>query len=176
MLHQGNTLLRAPEQVDTEMLTALRNNLDVQTLLLATPKPNTEQRTRDWLHRRLDDPQGVFFVICDKLSNRGVGFVQVTQIELLHRRGELGLCVEPASQGKGHATVALHLLESYLQNVFHLQKLTLHVLASNEKAINFYQKLNYLSVGMLKQHFYHKQTFHDVLVMEKLFSSAEILP
>jgi RimJ/RimL family protein N-acetyltransferase len=176
MLHQGNTLLRAPEPADIEMLTALRNDLDVQTLLMATPKPNTEQRTRDWLYRRLDDPQGVFFIISDQLSNCGVGFVQVTHIELLHRRGELGLCITPAAQGKGHATAALSLLESYLQNVFNLRKLTLNVLASNEKAVSFYRKLNYLTVGILRQHFYQKQTFHDVLVMEKLFFLPEILP
>ncbi|MBC8123825.1 MAG: GNAT family N-acetyltransferase [Gemmatimonadaceae bacterium] len=156
------------------MLTALRNDIDLQALLLAVPKPNTEQRTRDWLNRRLDDPQGVFFIICDRSSNRGVGFIQVVHIELLHRRGELGLCIEPSEQGKGYATAALGLIERYLQDVFDLRKLTLNVLASNENAIGFYRGINYSTVGTLKQHFYYKQTFHDVLVMEKLFFAADV--
>lgn len=167
MLTGDAILLRQFIEGDIELLTSLRNNIELQEMLMAAPRPNSPQRVVEWLSRRLNDPQAVFFVIAQKADNHPIGYVQVTQIDFIHGLGELGVCLEKESQGLGFGAEVLDLLERYLSDVFHLRKLTLKVLLSNARAISLYTKAGFKKVGVYAKHHYYRQDYHDVLLMEK---------
>jgi RimJ/RimL family protein N-acetyltransferase len=167
MLQRSTTILRAPEPSDLEFLRGLRNDADLQFLLAARPRANSEQRVRDWLARHLDDPQTLFFIIADA-SRAPCGYIQLTHIDPIDRHGRLGICLAPAAQGRGHATDALALLEGYARDTFGVRKVVLSVLSTNARAIAFYQANGYLSVGVHKRHVFLKGDFNDLCLMEKL--------
>jgi RimJ/RimL family protein N-acetyltransferase len=166
MLQTHKTLLRMPAYRDKDLLLAMRNDLDSQSLLMSRAKPNTLDKVDAWLNKRLSDEHGIFFIIADLESDRCVGFVQLVNIDFISQRGDLGISIDREQQGIGYGKDALSLLESYARKIFNLRKVNLQVLSNNQKAINFYRKVGYRDVGILQEHFYINNEFHDVLLME----------
>jgi diamine N-acetyltransferase len=164
--------LRAPEARDHEVLGALRNDVVVQRLLMARPRPNSAARVQGWLARVGDDPAAVLFVIADAATDEAAGFVQVIGIDLVDGVGSLGIAVAPAFQGHGLGREALALVERYVRDVFRLRKLVLQVLAGNEGAVALYRSAGWSAVGTHRAHFYAAGEYHDVLVMERFLPPA----
>ena len=173
MLQTEKTMLRLPTDGDLPRLTDWRNDIALQVSLMAVPRPNSPERVRAWLARRLEDEHGVFFIVADRQTNLAVGFVQALNLDFVHGRGELGICLCPQAQGKGFAAEALWLLERYLVDRFRLRKLTLSVLANNERARRFYLREQFTESGLLHKHFYAEGAYHDVVVMEKFLPHSE---
>jgi diamine N-acetyltransferase len=160
--------LRQPEDSDLDLLVSMRNNLDLQTMLMSLPRASNTQRVRDWLNNHLSNPQSVFFMIAEATTNVSCGYIQITNIDFVHRHGELGICVDLSFQGKGYGKKSICLLEKYVQEIFNLRKITLKVLEKNCTAIHLYEMLSYQKIGMYKEHFYHQGSWHNTVVMEKL--------
>ena len=169
MLKGTGTVLRPWREGDLEFLAGLRNDVELQAQLMTQPRPNSLSRVREWLQLRSGQEDSLFFVIADAAGNEPVGYVQVQNLRLLHRTGELGICLAPAAQGRGHGREALALLEKYLQDTFALRKLVLQVLDDNAGAIRFYERHGFTPVGRLGNHFYLNGVYCDVRIMEKLF-------
>ena len=160
--------LRQPEDSDLELLVSMRNNLSLQAMLMSLPRASNTQRVRDWLNNHLSNPQSVFFIIAETNTNLPCGYIQVTNIDFVHRHGELGICIDPFYQGKGYGKQAITLLEKYIQEVFNLRKLTLKVLEKNFAAVHLYEIFAYQKIGVHKEHFYHQGSWNNTVLMEKL--------
>lgn len=167
MLHGNGVTLREWRESDLEALAALRNDVGLQTLLMAQAKPNSVDRVRAWLTDRSNRSDMVFFVIADAAEDAVLGYLQVVEINSFQGHGDLGICLSPTAHGRDLAREACMLLEQYLREILSLRKLTLKVLADNARAIAFYRKHGYRDVGMLKQHFRSGETYCDVLIMER---------
>lgn len=167
MLIGNSVTLRAPQHRDEKFLFKLRNDFQSQSLLLALPRANSVRRVSEWVHGMLSDKHSVFFIVATR-SGAPAGFVQVRNMDFVHRTGDLGIYVSPAARGRGVAAEALQLLEAYVVDTFDLRKMVLRVLAANKRAIAFYRRSGYSLVGTHRQHFYQAREFHDVAVMEKL--------
>jgi RimJ/RimL family protein N-acetyltransferase len=63
MISGTTTVLREVREEDSELLGAIRNDLEVQRLLLARPRPNSPKQVSDWIDRLGTDPRAVLFVI-----------------------------------------------------------------------------------------------------------------
>ncbi len=114
----------------------------------------------------------MFFVVARREDDTALGFVQVLGLDLVSGVGELGICLAPEAQGRGIGAEAMGLLESYLAGVFRLRKLTLKVLAGNDRAVRFYRRLGFEGVGTHRAHHYQGGRYHDVAVMEKFLEGA----
>lgn len=167
---KAGTALRAPEAGDVRFLRALRNDVALQTQLLSLPRPNSDDRVREWIGSLARDEASLFFIIHSVAEAAPVGFIQVREMHLVHRRGVLGICLAEAVRGKGHGSAAIGMVEDYARRVFGLRKLTLQVLASNTGAVRLYEKLGYTTVGVLRGHFMNDGVFHDVTLMEKFLA------
>ncbi len=161
-------MLRETREGDLPMLSGVRNDVALQLALMATPRPNTAERVEEWIKRRVNDPAGAFFVVALPDGAQPIGFVQLVNIEAVHQHADLGICLLPEHQGGGRAMEALRLLERYASSTLALRKFVLRVLASNARAIAFYEKSGYRHVGILRAHHFQGDDFHDVLLMEKL--------
>jgi diamine N-acetyltransferase len=167
MLTGSKARLRSPREDDKNFLVGLRNDVPLQMLLMALPRANSSSRVDEWVARLTDDPASLFFVVADKETDKAVGYIQLTKMDFVHGHGELGICLGEENRGRGYAADALALLERHARSVFNIRKIVLYCLASNERAIGFYKKTGYESVGILKEHFYQEGAFRDVLIMEK---------
>lgn len=168
MVTGEKVVLRAWLASDLPALQRMRNDLRLQRQLMTQPKGNSPDQVKDWLTARTKSPDGLFLVIACKSSDEAAGYVQIVGMDFVNGLGKLGICIEPAFQGKGYGGEALSLLESYLRDVFHLRKLTLEVLAENDAAIRMYTKHEYREVGCLRAHFFTGGGYSDVIIMEKL--------
>jgi diamine N-acetyltransferase len=165
--------LRQPEDSDLDLLVSIRNNFSLQAMLMSLPRASNTQRVRDWLNNHLSNSQSVFFVIAETNTNIPCGYIQITNINFIHRNGELGICIDPYFQGKGYGKQAIYLLEKYIQEVFDLYKITLKVLENNHAAIRLYETLAYQKIGVYKEHFYHQGHWHNTVAMEKLLRQVK---
>lgn len=173
MLKGTAILLREPLEEDVARLVEWRNDVSLQTQLLAIARPNTPARVREWLSRRLEDPAAAFFIIADRETGTAQGYIQALRLDFTHGTGELGICLQPSAQGKGFAAEAMALFESYLRDRFRLRKLILQVLTDNTRASRFYDKHGYRCVGQLEKNFYADGDWHDVAIMEKFLCPRE---
>jgi RimJ/RimL family protein N-acetyltransferase len=161
-------LLRAYRQEDFSSLASLRQNTELQHLLLAYPQAEcTAVDVEQWLERRSKDPAGFFAVIAEN-EDQPIGFAQISAIHHKGRYGYGGLALLPDYQGKGYGQKALALLENQAREL-NLRKLLLEIRADNAKAVSLYQRSGYQTVGHLKQHYYDGSQFYDAIIMEKLF-------
>ncbi len=159
--------LRPAKTADLPLLSALRNDVDLQLALMAVPRPNSRAHVKAWITRRTNDPQGAFFVLAWARDNQAIGFVQLTRIETLHRRAELGICLAEEARGSGAAREAMALLETYARAALGLRKLVLQVRADNRRAIALYNRCGFRRVGTLAAHHYAGGRLHNVQIMEK---------
>lgn len=167
MLRGQQVVLRAPQEDDLPLLAELRNDVELQTLLMSVARPNSTARVREWLEQRGSDPHGLFFVVARRASGAACGFIQALRIDALHGHAWLGVCLARDAQGGGLGGEALALLEDYLVDRFRLRKVMLEALAANRRAIEFYRRAGFESVGVWRRHFYADGQFHDVQIMEK---------
>jgi RimJ/RimL family protein N-acetyltransferase len=165
------TRLRAPIDDDLAVLGALRNDVALQQLLLARPRPNSPARVQDWIRRVSDDPAAVFFVVADRADDRAVGFVQITEVDLVSGHGRLGIALDGSARRRGHGREAVVLAARHVHAVFGVDKIVLDVRADNEAAIALYQGLGFREVGVLRAHYRAGEQRHDVLIMEWSFES-----
>jgi diamine N-acetyltransferase len=167
MLRYANVVLRPWTQDDIPALERMRNDVELQAMLMTQPRPNSRQRVLEWLAAKTEAGNGLFFIVADSASDVAVGYLQVTRLDLQNGTGELGICLSPAAHGKGYGASAIHALVDYLLKTFNLRKLVLHVLADNRGAIAFYLKQGFVEAGRLKEQFYHDGRYRDVVVMER---------
>jgi len=167
MLKLENTVLRAPRDSDMEVLLAMRNDVELQLQLAARPRPNSEERVREWIHKHSSDPNTLFYIVAEE-AGAACGYIQLTEMDSIDGTGRLGVCIARAAQSTGHATRAIALLEDYAHAILGLRKIVLSVLSSNSGAIKLYRKIGYLDVGVHREHHYARGAYHDMLVMEKL--------
>jgi RimJ/RimL family protein N-acetyltransferase len=168
MLTGKNVVLRAWCEYDIAVLMRLRNDVSLQTQLMAQPRPNSRVRVSQWLKNWSERTDGVFFVVAAADDDRVLGYVQLANMDVMHGRGDLGICLDPAVHGQGVADQAMEMLQNYVIQVFGLRKILLHVLCSNLRAIAFYEKQGFKRVGVLREHAFLHGGHVDVLLMEKL--------
>lgn len=174
MLIGSKVKLRAPISTDIEFLFKLRNDIEIQMSLMSLPRANTRERVNNWIAGILNDPDSVFFIISEYLTDKPIGFIQLTKMNFIHGTASLGICLDKHAQGKGNAKEAFMLLSDYAANVFAIRKIQLEVLSSNSKAKRFYDKVGFGKVGIRKREFYQNQAYHDVLIMEKFLNEEDI--
>ena len=170
MLVLADTRLRPSSDADVALLGAMRNDVVLQETLLAMPRGSSESAVRAWLARLEADAATLFLVVADRASDRALGFVQLRNVELTHRRGDLGLALVAEARGLGHGRAAITLLEGHAHDVFGLEKVLLQVLGANLRAQRLYERLGYRKVGVMEAHYYARGSFHDVVMMEKRLS------
>ena len=168
MLSGKNVVLRAWCEDDLEVLMRLRNDVALQTHLITQPRPNSRTRVIQWLKDWSERSDGMFFVVAATADNNVFGYIQLANMDLMHGRGDLGICLDPSAHGRGIADQAMNLLQNYVIQVFGLRKILLHVLRSNLRAIAFYEKQGFEHVGVLHKHAFLQGSHVDVLIMEKL--------
>jgi RimJ/RimL family protein N-acetyltransferase len=168
MLASKNVVLRAWREDDIAVLMRLRNDISLQIQLMTQPRPNSRLRVSQWLKDWSERTDGVFFVVAAANDDHVLGYVQLANMDVMHGRGELGICLDPAAHGQGVADQTMEMLQNYVIQVFGLRKILLHVLCSNLRAIAFYEKQGFGRVGVLREHVFLQGDHVDVLLMEKL--------
>ncbi len=158
-------IIRKPKESDIDVLQEIRNDRELQALLLARYRPNDREAVIKWLEGRDKKENEALFVVA-RSEGQCLGFVQLVNIDKKSKLAFLGVCIHPKYQGLGVGKRAIELTHEYAMKELGITKVVLEVKASNTLAIRLYEQLNYRLVGTLKNHFFLGGDYHDVVIME----------
>ena len=159
-------VLRPYLENDFDILFKIRNDFEIQYMLMTNPKPNTKSKTLQWIENKAAANDSVFFIISNEV-NETIGYIQAVKINQINKNCNIGIALEKKWWGKGIAGEALLNMEYYLKNTYNLKKVVVEILFENINSIKSFTKANYKQVGVLQKHFYAKNKFHDVCILEK---------
>jgi ribosomal-protein-alanine N-acetyltransferase len=135
---------------------------------------NWHRQEMFWLNAE-GDPTRVFFAIRSRGAAEIVGYVQIMQIDPVHRSATLGIRIGARDErGRGKGREALALAVRYCWDHLNLRRLALSVFAGNERAADLYRSLGFREEGRLREARFIDGAWIDVVVMGLLRSDYAI--
>jgi len=171
MIHSKRLCLRPWQESDLFFLQGLRNDIDLQALLLSTARGSSFSAVRKWVEDKSTGADRLFFVIELKDAKTPIGYIQLSLEPRATQTFQFGLCLSTAYQAQGYGSELLSVIESYLKIQLNTHKLMLQVDESNLHAIACYKKLGYRKIGIMQQHIFVQGSLRNVIIMEKFLTS-----
>jgi len=165
--------LRARERTDLPILNPLFNDPDVLAGLSSVTFPQPLEGITAWYERsRAADDMATFVI--ERLEADGpIGVCGLESIEGRTRTAELGIWIAKPHWGRGYGTDAVHTLSRFGIRFMNLRRVTLHVLATNAKAIRAYEKAGFTREGALRDAQFIDGRPVDLVVMGLLADEVE---
>ena len=168
MIEGERVQLRRMGPKDAADVVRLRSDPEVQGQLFSERPPTVNEHLR-WLAEVEARGDRLEFMIVERTSGRSVGTIGLSHIDSKHHRAEYGVVIgEPGARGKGLASEASRLLLGYAFGTLRLHRVYLHVFVHNEPARRLYRRVGFEPEGVLRQHVWKGDQFHDVAVMAVL--------
>lgn len=162
----GEMKLRALEPDDAAAHAALRDQPLVRHFMLGLPYQPTPEKSRKWLETIKGEKRAIGAFADEQL----VGITVVAPY--LQRRRHSGgldvLQVHDAFQGFGIGRKLMSAALDVADNWLGLTRLSLHVLADNERAIKLYQSFGFVPEGVLRAEIFRNGAYADTMVMGRL--------
>jgi diamine N-acetyltransferase len=153
-------------ETDIGKLTALRNDIKLQSQLLSRVRGSNSDQTRQWLQQRSSSSNSLILIVADKDSDVPLGYIQFVDIEPIDQIAKLGICLSSEVQEKGIGYEVLLSAFNYLYNSWAVRKIILEVSEDNVRAIKCYEKIGFLQCGKYLKHKYIDGKWHDLIIME----------
>lgn len=113
----------------------------------------------DFVNKQDQNDKSVFLAIRIKHSGKHIGNIKLDKISDVHQSAEYGILMgEKNEWGKGYAKEASIAIIEYGFTILKLRKIYLGVVDINTVALRLYQKLGFKTEGILKEHFFHKNS------------------
>ena len=170
MIGTDRLRLRPWRESDLEFLQSLRNDIELQALLLAAARGSSVLAIRKWLDLKSSSADSFFFIAELSQTNELIGYIQLCAVANADKTIQFGVCLATQYWSNGYGAELLQGIEKYLQIHHDTRKIMLHVDATNSRAVSCYRKLGYREVGVMRSHVRVQARLCDVLIMEKLTS------
>jgi len=154
--------LRVLEKDDLEFIHRLNNNADIMSYWFEEPYKSMA-RLQDLYEKNMHNQHERRFIL--KKNNEKLGLVELISIDLIHRKAEFTIMIDPTYQGHGYASTATKLAMDYAFSNLNLHKLYLFVDEVNEKAIHIYKKSGFQIEATLKDEFFVNGAYHTAVIM-----------
>lgn len=157
--------LRPLEREDLRFVHSLNNNASVMRYWFEEPFETFDELTSLY-EQHVHDQSERRFVVLDGAERTGL--VELVEINLIHRRAEIQIIIDPAWQGRGLASKAMSLALDYGFKVLNLYKVYLYVDQINDKAVHIYTKLGFIQEAVLVDEFFAHGAYRTALRMYML--------
>jgi RimJ/RimL family protein N-acetyltransferase len=165
-MHKGQHIVLSPlTEADLPILYDWINDRS-QVLFNTGYKPISAVAHLEWF--RSIQGRRDLYVLGIRLNDTGelIGSCQLKGIHPVYRIAELQCRIGRADQrGKGLGTEAVRLLLDFAFRDLNLQRVFLHVFATNERAIRAYEKAAFMREGVMRRAAYLDGQYVDVLIM-----------
>ncbi len=155
-------------ETDAETFARWSGDSEYWRLRMADPtRPRTARQIKDAIQAEGELPLGeASFAIRTLLDDRLIGTILLADIHWNHRDGWLGVGLgEREYWGKGYGADALRLLLRYAFAELNLWRVSLSVLAINERAIRSYEKAGFVLEGRVRGLAYFDGQRYDEVFM-----------
>ena len=124
---------------------------------------------RDWLDRLPRETSQILFAVREVNRPEMIGFVLFKNFQPAYQTAELGVRIGvEGDRGKGFGTRAVRLAMEYAWSVLNLHRISLNVLAHNDRAIVSYLNAGFVMEGKLREAAFIDGQWRDVVVMGAL--------
>lgn len=166
MLRGERVVLRPIQASDRERLYELVEDFEVRSRASSDPPmplsfEEVEARDARWLEERRTD--AAWFSI--DADGELVGMCGLHSIDHYHQRAEVGIRLGQAFWSNGFGQDAVGTLVGYGFRHLNLAKISLRVLADDERAVAAYRKAGFEEEGRLRSNVWFDGERHDELVM-----------
>jgi RimJ/RimL family protein N-acetyltransferase len=161
--------LRPVAAADLDYLRRLRNHPDTRRFL-GDPRRISADGQRGWF-RALQGDASRAYCILELHGPAGwirLGMARLHDIDRRNRSMGVGGDIAPEERGKGYGRILYRLIFRLGFGRMRLNRLWLHVLAGNARALGLYRTLGFREVGRLRQAIRHGARYHDYVVMDLL--------
>lgn len=148
---------------DEEYLGWLRDYDVVKTInRLDYLRPVSFEEVRRYCESVMQSPQDIFMAIHEVASERFIGTIRASRIDLVTRTADIGILIgEKDVWGKGFGTDAISTLAEYLFDRLCLRKLTAGLMAVNPGMLRVFEKLGFRQEGVFREQDYFEGKYVD---------------
>ncbi len=165
-MHKNDKIYLSPLlKEDSAILFGWINQRDL-VIFNASYKPIHEPNHIAWFEN-ITNRQDVFiFGIRKTETDELIGSCQLNSINWVHRNAELQIRIAvDDNRGKGFGSDAVRLLLEFAFGDSNLNRVYLHVSATNVRAIKVYEKMGFQKEGEFKQHAFIDGEYKDIIEM-----------
>jgi RimJ/RimL family protein N-acetyltransferase len=168
----GDFTLRRPEPADIDALYIQKNDPEVARLLGGFSTGYSREDLRHWMEHHRTRRDEVLWTIA-AADGACLGHVGLYGIDYRIRTAEFAIMIgERSAQGKGIGRRCTTFVVEYAFSQLNLNRVSLQVLESNERAIKLYRSVGFIEEGRLRQAQYKDGRYLDVVVMSVLRSES----
>ncbi len=168
-LENENIRLRAVEPQDLEQLYIWENDPELW-VVGNTRQPYSKYALKQYIKQIESDiyeSKQLRLMIEDISSGDTVGTVDLFDFDIHNSRIALGLFIDPAKQGNGYATKALHIVENYVFNFLKINQLYCHIAESNTASRKMFEKEGYETNGLLKNWIKTPDGYENIILFQR---------
>jgi RimJ/RimL family protein N-acetyltransferase len=169
-----------PDGLAFARITAWINDPEVSHLLIGPAYQRSLASREDFLRPRLSPSFDGIYLVIEAVDSpetsppRAIGAIELRKTSAEHRTGDVGIVIgERADWGRGYGTEAMRLLCRFAFEQMDLNRITLHVVEFNVRAIRSYERVGFVVEGRLRQDAYLAGHYYDVIAMGLLRSDFE---
>ncbi len=165
MIDLGEALLRPLESKDIESLYSFRNDWGVIQHLGGFSAGYSRSDLEDWIKRHSNRTDEIMWAIADR-NDRCIGHVGLYKIDNRVRKAEFAIVIGDREWwGKGLGKKATEAVVNWGFSQLNLHKVSLDVLANNDRAIHLYEGLGFCKEGVLHDDQFRNGKYLDVVLM-----------
>lgn len=162
----GPVRLRPLENSDVDALYLFKNDPEVANLLGGFSPGLSRLDVETWLSDHRSRGDEILWAIADAETDRCLGHGGLYQIDYRVRSAEFGIVIgDKALWGNGLGGQVTRAVLDYAFDVLNLNRVSLRVLATNERAISLYRRLNFKVEGQLEAAQFKSGMYVDMILM-----------
>jgi len=148
------------QEEDLAFLSEVRNLVAKE--FLHDSRTFTLEETQQWYQKTNPD----YYVIRD--NEERLGYFRLSNYSEANRNIYIGADIHPKHQGKKYAYQAYREFLPKIFSMYDLHKISLEVLSTNTRAINFYKKIGFVQEGIKREEILKDGAYVDSIVMSIL--------
>ncbi len=161
--------LREIERKDLVEINRWRNNIDLINCLGAPFRYINSDVDEKWYESYLANRRNTIRCAIINSEDRIIGLISLVAIDDISRSAELHIMIgKDSDQNSGAGTFAVRTLLQHAFMNLNLNRVELSVLATNKRAIGFYQKIGFVYEGTKRNARFKNGQFVDLLIFSML--------
>ncbi len=166
--------IRAIEPEDLDLMYMMENDADV-CRYTSTTVPLSRYALRQYIEESRGDlfqDGQVRLAIMDDATGEACGFLDITDLDPVHRRAQVGIALLPESQGRGIATEALKEASLYVQEKG-LHQLYAVVAEENNAGRSLFKRAGYKETSTLSQWLYECGRYCNAILYQNILDDIQ---
>lgn len=160
--------LRPLERADLPLLQRWVNDPEIRALI-GEVKPTSLAGMEAFFDKVQADADRVWFVVVLKEGDRVIGEAGLLRMFSAWRTTDLSIILgDRTCWDQGYGSEAIELLLDYAFGQLSFHRVAIGVVASNERALRFYERAGFRREGVQRDGYYHDHAYQDFVMMSIL--------